>query len=66
MKCAMLRVEGVFLFHIEPGDLDGYGGLTSAAHDRIVDRFIADNPGLDREELEIVDVEVVDEDDRDV
>ena len=67
-KCAVLRVDGVFLFNLEPGDLededdeDGYD-LTTEGHDRIVAKFIAEHPNLNDEHLEIVDVKVEDEDD---
>lgn len=42
-------------------DLNDEGSLTIAGYDRIDDRFIVENPGLNRENL--VDVEVVDDED---
>ena len=67
MKWAKLRVEGVFLFRVESGDLEDDGiSLTKAGHERIVYRFIAENPALNREDLDVVDVRLVDEDDGDV
>lgn len=64
MKDIIVRIEGSFLFSIEPGDLDDDGiSLTSAGHARAVKRFVAEYPELNREDLEIVDVEIWDEND---
>lgn len=64
MKDIIVRIEGSFLFSIEPGDVDDDGiSLTSAGHDRAVERFLAEYPELNREDLEIVDVEIWNEHD---
>ena len=66
MRWAMLRIEGVFFIDFEPEDDDDYGDdydgtISGADHDRIVEKFIAENPGLNRAELEIVEVSLDDE-----
>jgi hypothetical protein len=62
MKDIIVRIEGSFLFAIEPGDLEDDGiSLTSAGHDRAVERFIAEYPELNRADLEIVDVDIWEE-----
>lgn len=64
MKDIIVRIEGSFLFSIQPGDLDDEdGSLTSAGQNRAVERFIAEYPELNREDLEIVRIETWDEDD---
>ena len=68
VKCVMLRIEGVFFFHLErdedddDDDDDDDDSLTDEEYHRIVGMFIAENPGLNREDLDIVEVEVCDAD----